>query len=128
MLRRLLILFVLLFTVLPAVSSQTISKDIISAFEKGDSKKLSEHLNHNLELNILGKQQMVSRNQATRLLKEFFENHPPKSFKVTYEGTKQGSKYGIGELKTIDSKFRVNLYFISQDKEILIYNLIIEIV
>ncbi len=126
MLRKVLLLFLVLFVTTPVVSSQTISKDIISAFERGDAKKLSRHLHKNLEINLAEKKQMISKNQATRLLEDFFENNPPVSFTVTYEGTKQGSKYEIGELKTENAVFRVNMYFIEQDEKNLIYNLTIE--
>lgn len=126
MLRRLIILFMLTFMAAPVVSSQTISKEIISAFEKGDAKKLSKHLHHNLEVKLAGNISIVSKNQATRLLQDFFDKNPPDSFTVRYEETKQGSEYGIGELKTRDAAFSVNLYFIEQEKKKLIYNLIIE--
>jgi len=126
MLRRLIILLMLTFIAAPVVSSQTISKEIISAFEKGDAKKLSVHLNHNLEVKLYGKISIVSKNQATRLLQDFFDKNSPVSFTVTYEKMKQGSEYGIGELKTKDATFRVNLYFIVQEKKNLIYKLIIE--
>lgn len=126
MLRSFIILFMLTFIAAPAVSSQTIPKEIISAFEKGDSKKLSKHFHHNLEINLAGSMSIVSKNQATRLMQDFFAKNPPVNFKVTYEGVKQGSEYGIGELKTKDAIFRVNLYFIEQEKKNLIYNLIIE--
>ena len=126
MLRRLFILCMLVFVAAPMVSSQTISKEIITAFEQGDAKKLSKYLHHNLELKLSDNMSVVSKNQATRLVQDFFDKNPPVSFTVTYEGMKQGSEYGIGELKTKDATFRVNLYFIEQEKKNLIYNLIIE--
>lgn len=126
MLRRSFILLLLLFAVTPVVTSQTISKGIVSAFEKGDARKLSKELHTNLEINLDGKLQLVSRNQAIRVLQDFFDNNPPKSFKVTHQGTKVGSLYGIGQLKTKKSTFRVNLYFIKVDASNLIYNITIE--
>ena len=126
MLKRFYILFLLAFLAAPAVFSQTISSEVIAAFEKGDARKLSKHLHHNLEIKLSEDISIVSKNQATRLMQNFFDKNPPRSFKVTYEGMKQGSEYGIGELKTKDSVFRVNLYFIEQDKRSYIYNLIIE--
>lgn len=126
MLKRLIILFILTFVAVPLVTSQTISKEIISAFEKGDAKKLSKYLHHNLEVNVSENASIVSKNQATRLLQDFFAKNTPVSFTVTYEGMKQGSEYGIGELKTTGATFRVNLYFIEREKKNLIYNLIIE--
>ncbi len=126
MLRRLIILFMLTFIAAPLVISQTISKEVISAFEKGDAKKLSKYFHQNLEIKLSENISIISKNQATRLMQDFFDKNPPSSFTVTYDEMKQGSKYGIGELKTKDAIFRVNLYFIEQDKKNLIYNLIIE--
>ena len=126
MLKRGFILLFLLLAVTPVVISQTIPKGIISAFDKGDAKKLSRYMHHNLEISLEGSMQMVSKNQATRVLQEFFENNSPVAFKVNHEGTKAGSQYGIGTLKTTASSFRVNLYFILQDEDQLIYNITIE--
>ncbi len=126
MIKRNIILLLLLFAVTPIITAQTMSKEIVTAFEEGDAKKLSKHMHQNLEIMLLDNIQMVSKNQATRLLQEFFKKNPPSSFTVTYEGTKQGSKYGIGELKSKKITFRVNIYFMNQGKENLIYNLTIE--
>lgn len=126
MVKRISILILLLFTAVPVLTSQTVSKSIVSAFAKGDAKKLSEHLHTNLEIKLDGKMQMVSRNQAIRVLQDFFKDNPPKSFKIIHEGIKVGSLFGIGELKTREANFRVNLHFIKVDKNNLIYNLSIE--
>lgn len=126
MIKRYIILLLILFAVTPVITAQTISKEIVTAFEKGDAKKLSKHLHKNLEIKLLDNIQMVSKNQATRLLQEFFDKHPPSSFTITYEGTKQGSKYGIGKLQSKDSTYRVNVYFMNQENENLIYILTIE--
>jgi hypothetical protein len=126
MLKRVFILFLFVFAITPVLMSQTIPKSIVSAFDKGDAKKLSRNMHHNLEISLEGNMQMVSKNQATRVLQEFFDNNPPKAFKVNNEGTKAGSQYGIGTLTTKESSFRVNLYFIQVDEEQLIYNITIE--
>ena len=126
MIRNFFLLLLVLSLGTNIVSSQDITKQVVSAFEKGDAKKLSSYLNDNLEIKLLETKQMVSRNQATRILQEFFNEHPPKSFKITYEGTKQGTEYEIGEYKSNGTMYRVNLYFIKTEKEKLIYYLTIE--
>jgi len=126
MIKRYFILLLLLFAVTPVITAQTISKEIVTAFEKGDAKKLSKQLHQNLEIKLLDNIQMVSKNQATRLLQDFFKKNPPTSFTVTYEGEKQGSLYGIGELTSKKDTFRVNIYFMNQGNANLIYNLTIE--
>jgi hypothetical protein len=59
-------------------------------------------------------------------MENFFKNHPPTDFSVSFEGTKDESKYAIGSLKTKDGQFRVNLFFLSKEGARLIYYLSIE--
>jgi len=106
--------------------SQMVPESMVKAFANGDSKKIAEYFHDNLEMKILEDVHITSKNQATRILQVFFKDYPPTSFKVTYEGTKQDSKYGIGTLATKKGNFRVNLYFMEGRKEKIIYYLSIE--
>lgn len=99
---------------------------MVQAFGNGDAKKIAEYFHDNLEMKILEDVHITSKNQATRILQDFFKDYPPTSFKVTYEGTKQDSKYGIGTLSTKKGSFRINLYFMEGRKEKIIYYLSIE--
>lgn len=103
-----------------------VPQGIVHAFEKGDAKALSAYFNDNIELKILKQEYITSKNQATRIMQEFFKENPPISFKVNYEGTKQDSKYGLGTLSTTKSSFSINIYFMEGKKEKIIYFLSIE--
>ena len=107
-------------------SGQTIPEGLLNAMKSGNAKDLSEFFHQSLELTILDKDYNSSKNQATRIMEDFFRNNQPVDFSISFEGTKEKSKYAIGILKTSDQEFRVNLFFLNKDEEKLIYYLSIE--
>ncbi len=122
---RYMLTSVLLLVVLNG-HAQMVPKGIIEAFEKGDAKQLATYFHDNLEMKILKEDYVTSKNQAARIMQDFFKEHRPLSFKLEYEGTKQDSKYSLGTLVTRKGKFNVNLYFLDGRKEKIIYSLTIE--
>lgn len=122
--KNILILFIVILS--QAGFSQLIPEGIIHAFEKGDAKELSIYLNSNVELKVLEEVHITSKNQAVRILQDFFKSHPTKSFLVAYEESKKDSRYGLGTLETKKGTFKVNLYFMENGKERLIYYLSLE--
>lgn len=107
-------------------TAQNVPKEVVRSFEKGDAKGLSEHLNESLEMNILDQKHMVSRNQAVRILQEFFKDHPPTAFKVTYDGVKSESKYSLCDYHTRKEKYRIHIYFMEEKNTSFIYFMSIE--
>ena len=112
--------------VLPQVLSQTVPADLVSALGRGDANSMSAWFHQSLEMSILEEEYETSKNQATRILESFFKDHKPTAFSVSFEGTKEQSKYAIGTLNTSDGNFRVNLFFLDKDGKRLIYYLSIE--
>lgn len=112
--------------VLPQVLSQTVPADLISALGRGDVSAISAWFHQSLEMSILEEEYESSKNQATRILENFFKKYTPTAFTVSFEGTKEQSKYAIGTLNTSNGKFRVNLFFLDKDNRRLIYYLSIE--
>lgn len=128
---RYLMISVLLLAVMNGISQtvqtvQTVPAEITEAFVKGDAKQLAEYFHDNLEMKILKNEYVTSKNQASRIMQDFFKHNPPLSFQLEYEGTKQDSKYGLGTLVTRKGSFSVNLYFLDGRKEKIIYSLSIE--
>ena len=103
--------------------AQTIPSDLVTALSKGDVNVASAYFHQNLEMTILEKDYMVSKTQATRILKDFFKENPPSGFKISFEGSKEKSKYAIGTLSTSKGDFRVNLFFMNKQETRLIYYL-----
>jgi hypothetical protein len=106
--------------------TQIVPDGILKAFEKGNAKELAMYFHDNLEMKLLDENYVSSKNQASRIMQEFFKDYPPVSFKVDYEDTKKESKYGSGTLISKNASFRVNLYFLDVEKEKIIYYLSIE--
>lgn len=119
---------ILTFTLLIGISSmgQSIPDGLVQAMKTGDAKNLSGFFHQSLEMTILGKDYNSSKNQATRIMEDFFRNNKPTDFTISFEGTKEKSKYAIGTLKTKDQAFRINLFFLIKGEEKLIYYISIE--
>ena len=123
---RLITIFLLkALLILPAVA-QTVPEELADAFGKGDASRIAEFFHQSLEMTILDQEYETSKTQATRILESFFKKHVPTGFKVSFEGTKEQSKYAIGNLTTKDGAFRVNIFFMNKDGARLIYYLSIE--
>ena len=118
-----LILIIISFSV---VVAQQVPEGIVKAFEKGNTKQLAVYLNDNVEIKLIEKEYVTSKNQAIRILQDFFKQYPPVSFDVTYKDVKKNTNYGVGLLKTKKAEFKVDLYFLDGREEKIIYYLIFE--
>jgi len=112
--------------VLLQVWGQTVPEGLVNAMAKGDATAMSAYFHLSLEMSILEEDYETSKNQATRIMESFFKRNTPTGFTVSFEGTKEQSKYAIGTLSTKEGTFRVNLFFINKDGNRLIYYLSIE--
>ena len=112
--------------VLPQVLSQTVPTELAEAIRKGDATEMSAWFHQSLEMTILEEEYETSKNQASRILESFFKSHTPTAFTISFEGTKEQSKYAIGSLSTSNGNFRVNMFFLNKDGKRLIYYLSIE--
>ena len=111
--------------ILPAVA-QTVPEELADAFGKGDASRISDFFHQSLEMTIIDQEYETSKTQATRIVESFFKKHVPTGFRVSFEGTKEQSKYAIGILTTKDGSYRVNIFFMNRQGERLIYYLSIE--
>ncbi len=123
---KLITIFLLGMLVIARMSGQTVPPDLVKAIGEGSAEKMSAYFHQSLEMTILEKDYDASKVQATRIMESFFKNHPPTAFTISFEGTKDQSKYAIGSLITKDGVFRVNLFFLNKDGARLIYYLSIE--
>jgi len=89
---------------------ETIPSQIPAAIRSGNAAQLASHFNELVELVILDKEDVSSKAQAERILKDFFSTHPPVKFTIKHQGGKTQSKYAIGQLETGKGKYRV--YFL----------------
>ncbi len=123
---RLITILLINVSVLLAVTGQTVPPDLASAIREGNASRMSDFFHQSLEMTILEKDYDASKIQAERIMESFFKDHPPTDFTISFEGTKDQSKYAIGSLKTKDGVFRVNLFFVNKEGTRMIYYLSIE--
>ena len=123
--RLITILLLYVATLLP-VAGQTVPADLVEAIKKGDASRMSAYFHESLEMTILEKDYVASKNQAARIMENFFKENTPTGFTISFEGAKEESKYAIGALTTADATFRVNMFFLNKENKRLIYYLSIE--
>lgn len=104
----LVVLLALLFTGAISAAAQ-IPAPILSGLQSGDAKALAAHFYENIELVVLDRDLVCSQAQGEQILKEFFDQHRPKDFKLSHQGG-NGSSYAIGRMETQNGNFRI--YFL----------------
>ena len=112
----------------PPLAGQTekIPEGIVLSFKAGNAAELSNFFHSNVELIILEKEDVYSRSQAEQIIRKFFAEHKPETFKVIFEGGKENSRYAIGSLETSETKYRVYILMKKQDGSPLIHQLRVE--
>lgn len=102
--------------------------DIYAALSKGDVSALEQHLDTQVELCIFDKEDVFDRQNAAKMLREFFATHTVKGYKEMHSGASKGrdSNYAIGQLATDKGTFRVYLYFDKREDKRIIQELRIE--
>ena len=103
-----------------SVFQQTTDK-ISEALKKGDAKELAKHFNKSLEVVVLDKENIYSKQQAELVVKDFFKKFPPKNFEVQHNGGPTDAKYSIGIYTSGVQKFRVYYLLKTTNKTQLIH-------
>jgi hypothetical protein len=84
---------------------------IISAFQSGNATILSSYFDNEVEIDILGNDNVYPKTAAKQIMEKFFVDYKPASFTKQHEGTSpSGSNYCIGILKTGKGTFRVSIH------------------
>ena len=86
-----------------------IPSQIGSGLKSGDAKMVASCFNENVELVILDKENVCSKEQGEMILNDFFSKNKPTDYKLTHQGGTD-SVYGIGKLQTAGTNFRI--YFV----------------
>ena len=82
---------------------------IENGLKTGNAKMIASCFNDNVELVILDKENICSKEQGEMILNDFFSKNRPTDFKLTHQGGTD-SVYGIGKMQTANANFRI--YFI----------------
>ena len=126
--RNILALSLIIF--LPSLSlnaqADKIPEGIVLSFKAGNAAELAKFFHTNVELIILKDEDVYSRSQAEQIIRKFFLEHKPVTFKIIFEGGKENSRYAIGSLKTEEQSYRVYILMKKQEESPLIHQLRIE--
>jgi hypothetical protein len=93
---------------------QDVFVPISKYIQNGDAESLSAWFATNLEVDILGTNNVCSKQQAKQIVKEFFTAYSPKSFVINYRSGKPPMTYAVGNLSAGGSKFRITLFVKTQ--------------
>lgn len=104
-------ILILLFPILGLGGEPSMS-EITTAIQKGDATTLGAYFDSQVELSVLNKEASCNPNQATQMVKAFFQKYQPKAFSQVHQGKSSGNEttYCIGNLKTQEKTFRVYIY------------------
>ena len=110
--------FALLFcvTAFSARDGYDVFVPIAKYIGQGDADKLSAWFADNLERTVMSMTRDSSRNQAKQILKNFFDNHTPRSFEIIHMASRSNSKYALGQLNAGGEVFIVTI-FVSSSKD-----------
>lgn len=80
---------------------------VIDALNTGNANVITSYLNDNVELYVDNKNDVFSKQQAGKIIADFFNKNSVKGFSVIHKGEKEAACFVIGTLKTTNSTFRV---------------------
>ena len=107
---------ILALSLVPALAFATAPdfSAISRALNSGDVATLSTYFDSNIEVTVLDTDGVYSKQQAQQILKNFFADHQPQSYKLVHQGTNNRNlHYCIGDLVANGQTFRVN-YFLKE--------------
>ncbi|MGQ7870543.1 DUF4783 domain-containing protein [Sunxiuqinia sp. sy24] len=105
---------ILAFFLIAITSMAQVPDEVILSLKTGDASTLSNYFNENIELVVLDKDNVYSKEQAKQIVASFFSSNSPQRFAIIHQGGKEGARYAIGNLTTTKGVFRV--YFLLKEK------------
>ncbi len=124
--RTRLILFLSLVSFL-TVNGQDKFKTIVDAVNQGSATELATHFNAQVEIILLGSDEVYTKSQGQMVMKDFFKKNVPSSFSVLHEGNRESSQFFIGTLKTNEGKtFRMTFLLKESGSKLLIHQIRIQ--
>lgn len=104
-------MFVLLFGSALAPASDNLN-EISKALSNGNAEELARYFDENVEIAILDKEDIYSREAAKKVVKNFFATYKPSAYSQVHQGTSKGkdSQYTIGNMNANGQSFRVYVY------------------
>ncbi len=110
--KKLLLFLVLIGGVYSSgIEAQNISA-ITKAIGDGNADALMQHFDNTVEVAILDKEDVLNRNDAVKVVRDFFARNRTSSFSQMHQGSSKGqdSQFVIGNLSTSGGTYRVYIY------------------
>lgn len=123
-----LLLIILLFVGFQgqAQKKSSMPKPLELAMKKGDYEIISSYFHTNVELSVLGIDNIYSEKQAKFIIKRFFENNKTKKFTIDHQGVKVNTTHYAGTLTTENGIFKVIILLNNNEQKTKIHQLRIE--
>ena len=83
---------------------------------QGNADNLSAWFDDNLEISVTARSSNASKAQARQIVKDFFENHTPRSFEVNHTAGRENMKYVLGTLNAGGETFSVTIFVSNKGK------------
>lgn len=125
-LKRIFLSLFMVFVFALTYAQNDIPSDVISALGNGDAARLSPFLNSNVELVVAKTNDVLSRQQTTGILTDFFKKNKVSTFSVLHNGNRESASFLIGTLSTANGNFRVYILMRKSGNQTLIQQLRIE--
>ena len=109
----------LIFTIATVVSFAQVPDEVILSLKTGNASTLSNYFNDNIELVVLEKDDVYSKDQAKQIVANFFSANTAQRFAIIHQGGKEGARYAIENLTTQSGVYRV--YFLLKEKGSQVY-------
>ncbi|HMC99165.1 MAG TPA: DUF4783 domain-containing protein [Ferruginibacter sp.] len=84
--------------------------EVVSAMKSGNTNQITKYFDNTVEITTPGSSNSYSKDQAERVLIDFFSTNSVKSFEVVHKGENSGSQYCIGTLSTKGGSYRTTIF------------------
>jgi hypothetical protein len=106
---RNMVLSMALLVAFTSFSSATFEA-VIKAIQTGDAAQVAKYFDNPVEISLPGKSNSYDKIHGEAILREFFSTHEVTDFEVLHKSENAGSKYCIGNLKTLNGNFRTTIF------------------
>jgi hypothetical protein len=125
--KRLILLFTLIFPVLPFLYAQAVDMNPVSAaFKSGNASSLAACMDKEVDTAIPGSAKKCNAGEAVALLNSFFTSNIPADFTIVHNADKKETGFLVGKLATAKKEFRVNITYRKETNKAIIQSIRIE--
>lgn len=126
--RFLIFSFILFLGLSSGVNAQETTELINKYIKEGKATELGKYFNSSLDISLPGTDQTMSSAHATQVMKDFFKNNPPDTYKVNHVGSsREATKYIIGTYTSGTKSYKTYALLKQQEGKYLIVQLQFEL-